>query len=117
MNKKTGEIGEKYAKKFLLKQKYKFITENYYSRFGEIDLIFLDNQELVFVEVKTRKNDFFGTAEEALTISKKRKIIKTLLYFLNSASKKQYSSWRIDLISVKLDYRNKIPEINHIKNI
>ena len=117
MNKKTGKIGESSAKKFLLNKKYQFIEENYHSRFGEIDLIFLDNQELVFIEVKTRKSNLFGTGEEALTIAKKRKIIKTLLYFLNSASKKQFRSWRIDLISVKLSYQNKVLKINHLKNI
>lgn len=117
MNRVIGKIGEEYAEKFLLEKKYKFVEANYYSRFGEIDLIFLDNQELVFVEVKARKSNFFGSGEESLTLSKKRKIIKTLLYFLNSASKKQFRSWRIDLISVKLNYQNKLLEISHLKNI
>ncbi len=117
MNTTIGKIGESYAKKFLLAKKYKFIAENYYSRFGEIDLIFLDNQELVFAEVKARKSDLFGSGADSLTFSKKRRIIKTLLYFLNTASKKQFRSWRIDLISVKLSHKNKLLEISHIKNI
>ena len=71
MNRAIGKIGEEYAKKFLLVKKYKFVEANYYSRFGEIDLIFLDNQELVFVEVKARKSNFFGSGEESLTLSKK----------------------------------------------
>ena len=117
MSREIGKIGEFYAKKFLLNKNYKFLRSNYYSRFGEIDLIFLDNQELVFVEVKARKSDLFGDGLESITFSKKSKIIKTSLYFLNSASKKKFRSWRIDLISVKLDHRNKLSSITHLKNI
>ena len=117
MTKETGKIGEQYAKKFLIKKKYKFITSNYHSRFGEVDLIFLDNQELVFVEVKTIRSIVFGDGIDALTNKKKEKLIKTSLYFLNTASKKQFRSWRIDLISVKLNYLNEIIKITHLRNI
>ena len=73
MNKR--EIGFKYenvAKEYLILQGLTFVESNFYTKFGEIDLIFFEkkSQTLVFVEVKYRKNDFFGSAIEMVTEDK-----------------------------------------------
>ena len=91
-NKKLGKMGEKYAQNYLHSRNYKILTTNFYTRFGEIDIIAIDytrdKAELVFVEVKTRKSTRFGLPNEAITKSKMQHIIRTALYFLNSSTKK-----------------------------
>jgi len=118
-NQYIGKLGEQYAEKFLISQNYKILERNFRSKFGEIDLIAFDysKKEIAFVEVKTRTGTFFGEPEDAVTRLKERKIIKTALYFLNSATKKESLSWRVDVIAVKLNRQNKLKGITHFKNI
>ena len=116
---KIGKLGEKYVLQFLVSQNYEHLNQNYYSRFGEIDLIVLDlsERELVFVEVKARAQNHFGTPEEAITFQKKSKILRTALHYLQNQKKHIAFSWRIDLIAVKLSKHGKLEKINHLKNI
>jgi putative endonuclease len=117
--KEIGNLGEKYAEKFLISQNYKILNKNFKSKFGEIDLIVFDysRNEIAFVEIKTRTGIFFGEPEDSVTKLKKRKIIKTALYFLNSATRKDSLSWRVDVIAVKLSRHGKLEKITHFKNI
>ena len=80
--KNKREIGfeyEKIAKEYLEENGLIYVTSNYYSKFGEIDLIFLEEmtETLIFVEVKYRKNDNHGNALEMVTKTKRKKIICT----------------------------------------
>lgn len=125
MDKKfIGKLGEKYAEKFLISQNYQILDLNYYSKFGEIDIVAVDQKNLVFIEVKTRTGSEFGEPEDAFTFIKRQRIIKTAHDFIetqNSRSSGKFSSgfsnWRIDLIAVKLNKRHRLEEINHYKNI
>jgi putative endonuclease len=120
MNKRDiGKLGEKYAEKLLISQGYRIINKNFRSRFGEIDLVAFDyaTKEIAFVEVKTRTSDFFGEPQDAVNHSKKRKILKTALYFLNSPSRNNHLGWRVDVIAVKLNTPDGTPKITHFKNI
>lgn len=112
-----GKLGEQYARKFLLSLNYRIVACNYFCRFGEIDIIALDQKELVFVEVKTRTSAVYGEPREALVPQKIHKIIKTALYFLNTARGKYGRNLRIDLIAVKLDRNYSLRDIEHFKNI
>ena len=87
-----GLAYEKIALKFLLKKGLKKIQTNYHTRFGEIDLIMRDDNTIVFVEVRYRSRDFFGSAEESINSSKQRKIIKSAQFYLN-----QYKLWENDI--------------------
>lgn len=77
-----GQKGEKIAHLFLKKQGYKIITVNFRTKSGEIDLIARDGETLVFVEVKTRSSDQFGSPLDALTFHKCRQISKVALEYL-----------------------------------
>ena len=81
-NKITGQCGEDAAVEFLKKKKYKIIERNYKNRIGEIDIIAKTKTDLVFIEVKTRSSDKFGTPAEAVTYYKKQKIVNTAKYYL-----------------------------------
>lgn len=77
----SGIVGEESAIDYLQGKGYKIIGKNFRSRFGEIDIIALEDGALVFVEVKTRWSNKYGTPEEAVTPQKIRSIIKTADYY------------------------------------
>ncbi|MBQ2124942.1 MAG: YraN family protein, partial [Spirochaetales bacterium] len=60
-NTKKGRSGEDLAAEFLAKQGVEIIERNYHTKFGEIDLIGFDKSTIIFIEVKLRNNDNFGT--------------------------------------------------------
>ena len=80
-NKVFGSVGESCAVKLLTDHGYKIIEKNFRSRFGEIDIVAMDGDTLVFVEVKARQNTKFGLPEEAVTPAKIRHIKKTADYY------------------------------------
>lgn len=84
MKRKTsqaGKLAENLAVKYLTSKGYKIIERNFRSRFGEIDVISIKDNSLIFSEVKARWNLNFGTPEESVTPSKIRKITRTAEYF------------------------------------
>jgi len=99
-NKKLGDLGEKAASLILQRHNYKIVARNYRSRFGEIDIIALDDDTLVFVEVKLRTSLRFGLPEEAVGRTKIEKIKKVGFEFW----KKNFphiKKIRIDVVSLK----------------
>ena len=113
--KNKREIGfeyEKIAKEYLEENGLIYVTSNYYSKFGEIDLIFLEEmtETLIFVEVKYRKNDNHGNALEMVTKSKQKKIICTsnVYIFKNHWNK----NIRYDIVGIDGFSKN----INWVKN-
>jgi len=120
-NIEKGKLGEKIAKNFLLKNGYIFITENYYGRFGELDLIFFDNslgnQEVVFVEVKTRSSFLYGYPEESITHKKIEKILLMVELFLDKNIKYKNIKWRVDGIFIIINKKCKFQKLYHYKNI
>src|SRR5574344_1682542 len=81
-NKITGQCGEDFAARFLVKNKYKIIERNHRNKMGEIDIIATKDEDLVFVEVKTRSSLNFGTPAEAVTYYKKRSFVNAAKWYL-----------------------------------
>ena len=109
---------EKYtslARDFLKKKGYKIRETNFRCREGEIDIISRKKDCLVFVEVRTRASDSFGSPEESVTFAKKEKLIASALTYLNS-HKDLPESWRIDFVAVELDQNGKAKRIELIEN-
>ena len=101
MNKR--EVGFKYenvAKEYLILQGLVFVESNFYTKFGEIDLIFFEksSQTIVFVEVKYRRNDFFGSAIEMVTEEKQNRILASSQVYL--LKKNWDRNVRYDIIGV-----------------
>lgn len=96
----VGDAAEKAAEKFLEQHGYKLVCRNFLCRYGEIDLIMLSpDEEIVFIEVRYRKNQQFGGALESVTPSKQQKIKKTALHYLQQ--NKQYDQdCRFDVIAM-----------------
>lgn len=80
----AGAAAEQLAATFLTQKGLKLVTQNYHCRFGEIDLIMKDGNTLVFVEVRLRSNDTFGSAAMSITQQKQQKLIATAQHFLQT---------------------------------
>lgn len=80
-NKSLGNKGENLVAQFLQKQNFKILIKNYTTRVGEVDIIAQKKDLIVFVEVKTRKNEYF-TISNVVNKSKQLKIIKTAKQFV-----------------------------------
>jgi len=93
-----GVIAEKKALNYLIEQGLILLHQNYYCRFGEVDLIMLDQETLVFIEVRYRKNGQFGGALASINKSKQRKIIKTANHYLMQLTSEPYC--RFDAIAL-----------------
>jgi len=112
MNKRIkGKVFEEIAERYLLEKNYQILFKNFFSQYGEIDIIALDSEDnLVFIEVKGRNSLKYGRGEESITKKKIRSIVKTAQYFLYKYPDIEYNSIRFDVISI---FRDKI---NHIEN-
>ncbi len=111
-----GRLGEQLASRHLKNNGYRLLAKNFHSRFGEIDLIALDGPTLVFVEVKTRWSQKFGSPEEAVTPRKIRRMIKAAYYF-QLLHPELPESLRLDVVAIDLSPNGKVERIEIIKNI
>ena len=112
MNKREiGTLGEDIPCENLLKNKYEILNRNFYTKFGEIDIVARKKDELVFIEVKAKSNNNYGYPSESVNALKRKRIISSAKYYLlkNNISNLQC---RFDIIEV---YLNK-NIINHIEN-
>jgi len=114
MNSSYGKIGEDLAAKYLAGKDYYILARNYHSRFGEIDIIASDGSTIVFVEVKTRTQNQFGTPLEAITKNKISKMVKTSQFYLSSRNLFS-NSYRFD--AIEIIFGGEKPIINHLLNI
>jgi putative endonuclease len=112
LTKQLGFSGEQAVAEYLKKQNFTIIEQNYTSYFGEIDLIAKQGELIVFVEVKTRKINYFPTST-VVTYPKQKKIIKTAKHFI---MQKQIVDkvLRFDVATVTVD-KSKY-DINYIEN-
>ncbi len=97
IKREIGDIGENYAKEFLTKKGYTILDCNFRVKSGEIDIVAFQRGCIVFVEVKTRKNDSFYEAREAVNKSKQEKIRKAAREYI-ATKKISYREVRFDVI-------------------
>lgn len=114
-NQLVGSLGEKKAAEFITNLGYKVIEKNFKCKLGEIDIIAFYKNKIVFIEVKTRSSNLFGSPAEAVSKKKLNSIIKTLQFYLKIKNNTG-ADFRIDVIEIYMLPEDKI-EINHIKNI
>ena len=92
------------------------LATNYRCRWGEVDIVARRGEELVFVEVKTRRGSVFGVPEESVTTAKSQRLVATAQHYLESNGLEQ-SQWRVDLVSIHLDVAGKLLAVNHLENV
>ncbi len=113
---KTGRWGEEQAAKFLKLKKHKVIGKRVFvGKHDELDLITESNGVLIFVEVKTRKNEKFGRPFSAVNKEKRKCLSRAAVAYLKKKNiKPDYI--RFDVIEVIGEPSEKTPEIRHIEN-
>ena len=111
---KSGTLWEKTAESFLRSQGLELLQRNFYSRFGEIDLVMKDENTIVFIEVKYRKNNHHGSGAEAVTFHKQNKISRTAAWYLVKNPHRAEYVCRFDVISINPEKTGQ--DINWIKN-
>ncbi|MBF0318913.1 MAG: YraN family protein [Nitrospirae bacterium] len=109
----TGKYGEWLAARYLKKGGYSILKRNYKNPIGEIDIIAMDAETIVFVEVKTRTSDEFGEPVEAIDYKKRKKIINTARLYLRKHGSTPAA--RFDLVGISLGKSGR--EIIHLKDI
>jgi len=100
IKKTRGDFGEVAVRDYLTKRGYKIVTNNYRKRDGEIDIVVVQNDEVIFVEVKTRKFGSLTEGIDAVTLDKRRKIIKTARAFLSDNPQYNSMNTRFDVAQV-----------------
>jgi len=109
----TGKKGENIAVSFLKKKGFQILETNFRCMFGEIDIIASENGEYVFIEVKTRTSGELGYPEQAVGITKQRKISQVALYYLQVKNLLDVKA-RFDVVAVIMSGSKN--EIKLIKN-
>ncbi|QLE79108.1 YraN family protein [Francisella sp. Scap27] len=112
MNKtQIGSKAESQACDFLKYHGIEILEQNFKALpYGEIDIIALDQNVLIFVEVKFRKSNVFGFAQEMVTLAKQSKIINTANIFLQQNDLYQDIECRFDVVAINNN------DINWVKN-
>jgi putative endonuclease len=116
---KLGDLGEKLACKFLKSNDYSILKINYQKRIGEIDVVARSGEIIHFIEVKTRtkaSSEKYGLPQEAVNFHKKKRLIRTALFYLTEHRYSNDTNWQIDVIAIIIDKDRNMAKINHIEN-
>ena len=109
-----GELGERAATKWLKRQGLKFLTANFRSKRGEIDLIFRERDCLVFVEVKTRSSEEWVRPAAAVDRERRERLSRAALDYLRLL-KNPVVKIRFDIVEVLLN-EGVVREVRHLPN-
>ena len=114
-NLKTGQMGEAIAREYLKKKGYKILAQNFKTKYAEIDLIARQKNEMVFVEVRTKRGETFGTPEESLNRKKMIKLRKNAWAYVGRIG--WQGPYRIDAVCIVLKSDNAVERLEHYENI
>ena len=114
-NRAAGLWGEIFAARFLRDEGYEILSSNYRCRFGEVDLIIRDKNEIAFVEVKARTKKMIASPLEFVTYGKQKKITLAASLYYDKCNCKNMTM-RFDVIEVYLNDDLSLEKINHLKN-
>lgn len=115
---KIGEIGEKIAEKFLVKQGFSILDRNYTKKWGEIDIIAKKGNKLYFIEVKSVSHETSGyNAEENMHPWKMKRLSRTVQTYLLDKKIDDDTEWQVDLLVVYLDLKNNKSRVKVVSDI
>ena len=116
--KTLGDNAEAHARRFLEAQGMTFVAAQWRRPGGELDLVMLDpaSECLVVVEVKARRGERAGRADDAITPAKAARLLSTAEWFVAEHPEHRHRVWRIDLVAIAIDPATGRPEIRHYVN-
>jgi putative endonuclease len=110
-----GTRGERAAARYLRQSGFRLLRRNYRCRLGEIDVIALEGDTVVFVEVRSTERSDAGRPAASVNSSKQAQVSKLALHFL-STHRLLNQRIRFDVIAVRWPRAEKLPEIHHFRN-
>lgn len=113
---KVGKIGEQLALQYLLKKDFTIKAQNFYTRYGEIDIIAQEDNKLHFVEVKTRVGIVKGKPYEAVTARKLNHLKHAIHYYILKNKVKDYRL-SLDVVSIVLDSELHLVELQFFESL
>ena len=111
----TGIKGEKLACDFLGMNGYDILETNYRCAEGEIDIIAKQGDTLVFIEVRTKRSEQFGSPEESITPTKMNKLRAVAAHYGQNRDNLPVS-WRIDVLAIQMERDGKVSRMELIEN-
>ena len=96
-----GKQAEETACRYLTANGLKLVEKNYKCQRGEIDLVMQDNNSIVFIEVRYRRNNRFGSGAESVIKRKQQKLIMTAMHYLQTHRNSAANATRFDVISIQ----------------
>lgn len=113
---RTGDRGEQIARTHFERLGWRFLAANWHCPAGELDLVMSDGDEIVFIEVKTRRSEQFGRAEEAITPAKASRLMASAACYVDYLDGPADPVWRIDFVAITLGTDGSIVRFAHIEN-
>lgn len=113
---RLGDAGERYAERRLTERGWTILDRKWRGTAGELDLVADDGQMIVFVEVKTRRGDSHGRAEEAVSATKCATIIRLGEEFVQAHPELENRYWRVDTVAITLDRDGRVDRFSHIED-
>lgn len=101
-----GSGAEETALRFLEREGLRLLTRNYRCRRGEIDLVMREGNFLVFVEVRYRKHNRYGSPAESVTTRKQQRILNAAARYLQDAAETKLRPCRFDVVAISADGKN-----------
>lgn len=114
---KVGRIGEKLVQQFLMKQGFEILETNYLKKWGEIDIIARKNGWVHFVEVKSVSCETNIRPEEHVTHEKLKRLSRVIQTYLRDKNVSDETRYRVDVITVNLNLKDKTAKIGKIENV
>ncbi|MBU2578726.1 YraN family protein [Patescibacteria group bacterium] len=124
-SKEIGDLGEKIARTYLLKNKYKILTLNFKRKWisgkGEIDIVGKKDSRVIFFEVKTRvdsgeqEKEFFP--EDEISFKKQKQLCKLTQIYFSENKISLLTAHQIDILAIELYFDSKKAKIRHYKNV
>jgi len=118
-NFQKGQRGEEIASIYLTRKGFRIIEKNFSTRFGEIDLIGINKDRLVFIEVKLKIGDMFGTPEEMVNRRKLLQVQNTATAYMqkNTEIAVKYPLRQIDVVAIVLGSSGDVIRIEHYESV
>jgi putative endonuclease len=107
-------IGEEHAARYLTSRGYRILERNYRASRGEVDIVAEQRDTLVFIEVKARSSDEYGTPLEAVTPWKQRRIAAVAAHYASTKGGRERIT-RFDVVEVFITPHGRVDKVNLIE--
>lgn len=110
-------MGEQIAARTLIQKGIQVVEMNARTKFGELDLVCIDNDVLVFVEVKLKVGEDYGMPEEMIDKKKLNQVKRTAELYILSNKDLSFEQYRIDAVCIVVDRDGEVLRLDHYENI